>query len=768
MSAACADCGRATVVLRGLDGAGGRLCSGCCARRHVGVCAGCRREGRIVGCDPDGAPSCQACAYERRLARADAAARERIIDAVMVAAPGAGRSTVAGVLAAMTVHARSLRRIDRHLLVNPTVFSVGPTHAQRTVGRFVDALIVAGVALTVSYSTCASCDRAMPMSQRTPLCSSCANKARASECAGCGQVALVHSRDDQRQPWCARCINTRRRAERCVGADEQISRQIDVAIDIAVDPAVLATVIASVAPAVRQREALRRELATGAALDIPARHPPLLARFVTGLIDHGVAIPAPIPPTSRLAAAHRCPRCDRPTPGQNRTGCRACIAERAAARRGDCVDCDRCGVRIEQGRCGRCARWVNRRCDRCAARHDLVAGSDRSWRCHRCLLSDDLDVLTAGAPPEWLLVMCAALRGAQCVASTHAWLRSSPGGQLLARLAVGELALSHDTLDEHHGRSVERLRGLLIVAGALEPDERRLAGAETATIELASQIRNPGDRRVIVSWLRWHALARIRRRVERGASVVHSAQNLRRSVVHITTFIATLDDNGRCLSDCRQIDIDHWFAQPGATPPTISPFLRWAQRRHHLPATLEVPSRKSTRSPAAAIDDAQRWEHARRLVHDTTLDPDDRVAGALVVLYAQPLTRIVTLTTDQLTITDTASIIDFGTHQIELPEPFATLARRLPHRRHNGVADLLPTRWLFPADHHPDRHIAVTGLGNRLRRLGIQPRNQRAGAVAQLAREIPPALLADAIGITARTAARAVTASGGNWASYAT
>jgi hypothetical protein len=682
----------------------------------------------------------------------------------MVAAGEADRSTITAALATVTIHTRSLRRIDRHLLANPTVFTVGPTHAQRTVGRFVDALIAAGVALTVSYATCSSCDRAMPMSQRTLLCSSCANKARASECAGCARVALVHSRDEQRRPWCARCVDARSRAARLEVSCAQIAELIDVDID----PARLAAVIENVAPSVSQRRALRRQLAAGVSLTIPAHRPPLLGRFVTALIRQDVAIPASVPPTRRVAAAHRCPRCDRPTPRRNDTGCRACIAERAAARRGDCAHCDRRGVPLDDGRCGRCTRWAKRRCDRCAANHDLVAGLNHGWRCHRCLLSDDLDRLTAGTPPAWLLGICAALRGAKCVASTRTWLRASPGGQLLTRLAVGELAMSHDTLDEHHNRSVERLRGLLIAAGALEPDERRLTRAETATIELAAQIPNPVDRRVVMSWLRWHALARIRRRAERGASILHSTQNLRRTVIHIGTFTATLGRNGRCLSDCRQSDLDHWFAQPATTPPTISSFLRWAQRRHHISTELNVPSRKPARTATTATDHAQRWEHARRLVHDNTLEPDDRVAGALVVLYAQTLTSIVALAADQLTVTNTGTVIDFGTHQIELPEPFAALARQLPHRRHDGVADLLPTRWLFPADHHPDRHITVTGLGNRLRRLDIHPRTQRNAAVAQLAREIPPALLAGAIGVTARTAARAVNDAGGNWTHYTT
>lgn len=68
---------------------------------------------------------------------------------------------------------------------------------------------------------------------------------------------------------------------------------------------------------------------------------------------------------------------------------------------------------------------------------------------------------------------------------------------------------------------------------------------------------------------------------------------------------------------------------------------------------------------------------------------------------------------------------------------------------------------------HADRHITITALGNRLRRLGIEPRNTRLAALTQLASEIPPAILANAIGINARTATQWVTNSGGDWTNYA-
>lgn len=43
--------------------------------------------------------------------------------------------------------------------------------------------------------------------------------------------------------------------------------------------------------------------------------------------------------------------------------------------------------------------------------------------------------------------------------------------------------------------------------------------------------------------------------------------------------------------------------------------------------------------PTGAIDTKTRWEQARWLLHDDTVEPEDRVAGLLVLLYAQPVSR---------------------------------------------------------------------------------------------------------------------------------
>ena len=71
------------------------------------------------------------------------------------------------------------------------------------------------------------------------------------------------------------------------------------------------------------------------------------------------------------------------------------------------------------------------------------------------------------------------------------------------------------------------------------------------------------------------------------------------------------------------------------------------QRTDHLSRNLALPGSYRGR-PERRTDSEQRWSIARRLITDDTLDSADRVAEALVVLYAQPLGRIVTLTTDHV------------------------------------------------------------------------------------------------------------------------
>ena len=77
----------------------------------------------------------------------------------------------------------------------------------------------------------------------------------------------------------------------------------------------------------------------------------------------------------------------------------------------------------------------------------------------------------------------------------------------------------------------------------------------------------------------------------------------------------------------------------------------------------------------SAITGDRRWELAARLLNDNTIDPVDRAAGCLVLLYGQPASRIAALTISQITShgDDEDVTIRLGQHDIPVPAPLGKL-----------------------------------------------------------------------------------------------
>jgi hypothetical protein len=197
--------------------------------------------------------------------------------------------------------------------------------------------------------------------------------------------------------------------------------------------------------------------------------------------------------------------------------------------------------------------------------------------------------------------------------------------------------------------------------------------------------------------------------------------------------------------------------------------VRWAANQRLT--TLSFPATR-WHGPTRALDDQARWDATRRLLHDDTLGARDRLAGLLVLLYAQPVARISRLTTDQVTTDDTTVRIRLGTAPIALPEPVAELTRQLltGKRGHATTGTGHPSPWLFPGG-QPGRPISATQLGQRLKDLGIQPGPARSTALFQLATELPAAILARMLGIHIHihidVAVAWQHASAGDWGTYA-
>ncbi|MFI7103239.1 hypothetical protein ACIBK8_28270 [Streptomyces sp. NPDC050161] len=99
--------------------------------------------------------------------------------------------------------------------------------------------------------------------------------------------------------------------------------------------------------------------------------------------------------------------------------------------------------------------------------------------------------------------------------------------------------------------------------------------------------------------------------------------------------------------------------------------------------------------------------HTQPLLYDDTLKAEDRLAGLLLVLYAQEPSAIHRLTTEDVEVGAHEVRLNLGNAPVHLPEPVADLARAVAVNRKGRaiVGALAPSPWLFPRS-RPGRPIS--------------------------------------------------------------
>jgi hypothetical protein len=181
-----------------------------------------------------------------------------------------------------------------------------------------------------------------------------------------------------------------------------------------------------------------------------------------------------------------------------------------------------------------------------------------------------------------------------------------------------------------------------------------------------------------------------------------------------------------------------------------------------------LPAAARWTGPARVLDHHDRWDTVRRLLHDERVKPEDRLAGLLVLLYAQGATAISRMTVSQVQVSEGAVRLRLGRVPIELPEPVAAVARTVAVNRkgHATIGAREPSPWLFPGG-QPGRPVSTARLTQRLSELGIRPGQARSTALFLLAAEIPAAILARTLGICTDVAVTWQRLSAGDWTAYA-
>ncbi|MFI5893829.1 hypothetical protein ACIA5D_27380 [Actinoplanes sp. NPDC051513] len=416
--------------------------------------------------------------------------------------------------------------------------------------------------------------------------------------------------------------------------------------------------------------------------------------------------------------------------------------------------------------CGTCHQAAITACTRCGTvtrcRGTTTARQPICWRCHLTDRFDELLVQPDGTILPALKPIRDAVLSVDNPATGLRWLGRSRGATLLAQLAAEQLPLTHDALDQQPpGFSVEHLRRMLVAAGALPERNEHLARLEAFAQRTADAIDTPQDRRLLRSYATWHVIHRLRNDRPRPATWPASGYRARHEITAAARLLTDLRQQDRSLDTLHQADIDAYL-----TSSALRSFLTWATSRKIITG-VQLPKRRTTQ-PLRFAADEHRWHLARTLLNDdASATVSDRFAGLLVLLYAQPVTRIARLTTGHVRQADGITLLTIGTAALQLPSPLADLAARLPERRPVGMAGNLHTnQWLFPG-RQPDRPADPATLMHRLNALGIHTRDNRNTAMLQLAAELPAVVIADLLGVHIGTATRWVHESSGNWTTYA-
>jgi hypothetical protein len=571
-------------------------------------------------------------------------------------------------------------------------------------------------AQAITHPACPRCHRLMHLHRRINgqwLCRNCVAKSRAQPCSRCGTVREIAARDERNYPLCPHCLITDpANREVCVGCDRR-------------RPVVVRTADGPWCSACRPM--------TTMPCSICGRSAPCWISKTTG---------APW----CLACQQRWDRC---------TGCGEVQPVRGGSR--------------TEPLCARCTRpdpsfW--RTCPSCGQTAQL-----RSGPCARCRVEQRVRELLGdehGQTRPELEPLHRSLVSVDHPNTVLAWLGNSTGAAILRQLAAGERPLTHAALDElPDSKPLRHLRSMLVATGALPARDEHMARLERWVDQtISDRDMDAEQQQLLHRYADWHLLRRLRHRT-RGSEVTHSQfATVRQHLRSAITLLDWLTAHHLTLATARQGDLETWLTSDDATHRReAGHFVRWARRQRLT--SLDFPAVKWG-GPTGGIDAETHWQQARWLLHDDTLKPEDRVAGLLVLLYAQWPSTVSRLTLDHVHTDGEQVRLRLGREPVVLPEPLAGLVGDLvaTRRGHAALADQGTSRWLFPGG-QPGRPVSAYQLGERLRQLGLRPGQARSTALFQLATELPAAVLARLLGIHISVAVAWQRACGGDWTAYA-
>ncbi|MCH6472529.1 hypothetical protein [Sinomonas terrae] len=172
---------------------------------------------------------------------------------------------------------------------------------------------------------------------------------------------------------------------------------------------------------------------------------------------------------------------------------------------------------------------------------------------------------------------------------------------------------------------------------------------------------------------RWHHLRRIRSTATPESPARGPVHSAKQEITETAKFLQWLwETHHRNAASCTQQDADEWRASGPTTRKLIRTFFVFA-RKTRLNTSVDIGYYTAQSRPTLAQDRRLAW--LRELLTGTSESRPYRVAGILLLLYAQPLVRVAALRADAITVDPATgqTYITFGVRPVPVPAPFGDL-----------------------------------------------------------------------------------------------
>ena len=359
------------------------------------------------------------------------------------------------------------------------------------------------------------------------------------------------------------------------------------------------------------------------------------------------------------------------------------------------------------------------------------------------------------------------LRGAKTGGRLHAILAAVPTGAQSQdkprRVGARRLGPAVRVTPEQRcdGERRTALRTALATAGIL-PFEPSLEHYHRRVAELVDAVPSPA-RLVVRRYVRWAVTRPLQRRVDQGVTLTQSIVRwpLERARV-ATLFTIAVSAQGLALAGVTQAHLDTWMNELPSHRAALRAFVRWSADHGYVDTALDVEASHS-REVRSMMDDVDRLQLARAMLRKPGEDPPARLAAVLVLLFGQRVARLSVLKQASVSVDDRGRVaISLAGTPVRLREPLASLAVRVAAAsRERGSV------WLFPSN-QGNRPLSAARLRDRLAQIGLtRVLPARNGALGAIAAQVPPALLAEQLGLSMTAAAAWSKAAGAARGDYA-